>query len=137
MTLPTSLFALIVNWIVLPRILSYVPQLFRLPGLMFAIHSGHAMIIIGGLSPVAVATAKRRQTGSLAVILVIGSGVVLGNAELVPNVQRSGRLVTNKSLMTGSACKGPFPPPRCPTICRFSYEWLCRTGIVARWNSTM
>ncbi len=70
------------------RILSFVPYLFILLGLIWAVFIGNAITCLGRSSRFAAATTLSLKFASLIVVLVIGLGFFLEHARLIPSFQQ-------------------------------------------------
>ncbi|MCY3916632.1 MAG: hypothetical protein OXG49_11520 [Chloroflexi bacterium] len=70
------------------RILAFVPYVFLLSGLIWAALIGRAIIWPGGSSRYAAASTTGLRLGSLFVVLVIGAGIFLDHARLIPSFQQ-------------------------------------------------
>ena len=87
-TLLVMSFAFYATATVWPRILSFVPYVFILAGLVWAFILGYAITCLGGSSRYATASTTGLRLGSLIVVLVIGAGVLRDHARLIPSFQQ-------------------------------------------------
>lgn len=81
-------FAFYASGSVWPRILSFVPYVFILAGLIWALALGHTITCLGGSTRHTAASNTGLRLGSLFVVLVIGAGIFLDHARLVPSFQQ-------------------------------------------------
>lgn len=81
-------FAFYASGTVWPRILSFVPYVFILAGLIWALALGHTITCLAGSSRDVAASNTGLSLGSLLVVLVIGAGILLDHARLVPSFQQ-------------------------------------------------
>lgn len=81
-------FAFYASGAVWPRILSFVPFVFILFGLIWALVLGHTITYLGGFSLLAAASTTALRLASLLVVLVIGAGIFLDHARLIPSFQQ-------------------------------------------------
>ncbi len=87
-TLVILFFAFFASGSVWPRILSFMPHVFILAGLIWALALGHTTNYLGGSSRDVAASANGLRLGSLFVVLVIGASVMLDHARLIPSFQQ-------------------------------------------------
>ena len=87
-TLVMLFFAFYASGSVWPRILSFVPYVFILAGLIWAMALGHSITGLGGSSRDVAASNTRLRLCSLLVVLVIGASVLLDHARLIPSFQQ-------------------------------------------------
>ena len=86
-TLLILFFALYASGSVWPRILSFVPYVTMLAGLIWALALGHTIACLRGPSRDA-ASSNGLRLGLIFVVLIIGASVLLDHARLIPSFQQ-------------------------------------------------